>query len=68
MTATLWAATDAKDTDWNVMLLRRLSRRTGERMQDGVMRARFRNGFDQPSLLEPGKAYRTTSICGSRRA
>lgn len=26
-----------------------------ERIQDGVMRARFRDGFDRPSLLEPGK-------------
>ena len=29
-----------------------------ERMHDGVMRARFRDGFDQPSLLKPGKAYK----------
>jgi putative CocE/NonD family hydrolase len=28
-----------------------------ERIQDGVMRARFRGGFDKPSLLEPGKVY-----------
>jgi len=29
-----------------------------ERIQDGVMRARFRDGFDRPSLLTPGKAYK----------
>jgi putative CocE/NonD family hydrolase len=29
-----------------------------ERIQDGVMRARFRDGFDRPSLLKPGKAYK----------
>src|SRR5689334_24597787 len=28
------------------------------RIQDGVMRARFRDGFDRPSLLKPGKAYK----------
>ena len=29
-----------------------------ERIQDGVMRARFRDDFDRPSLLKPGKAYK----------
>jgi predicted acyl esterase len=33
-----------------------------ERIQDGVMRARFRDGFTnshkRPSLLKPGKAYK----------
>jgi len=28
------------------------------RIQDGVARARFRNGFDRPSLLTPGQIYR----------
>jgi len=58
MTATLWAVTDAKDTDWNVMILHVYPDGRVERIQDGVMRARFRDGFDKPSLVEPGKAYR----------
>ena len=58
MTATLWAVTDAKDTDWNVMILHVYPDGRVERIQDGVMRARFRDGFDKPSLLEPGKAYK----------
>ncbi len=58
MTATLWAATDARDTDWNVMILHVYPDGRAERIQDGVMRARFRNGFDRPSLLEPGTPYR----------
>jgi uncharacterized protein len=57
MTATLWAATNAKDTDWNVMVLHVYPDGRVERIQDGVMRARFRDGFDKPSLLEPGKVY-----------
>jgi hypothetical protein len=28
------------------------------RMQDGIMRARFRDGFARPSPLEPGRVYR----------
>jgi len=58
MTATLWAATDAKDTDWNVMLQHVYPDQRAERIQDGVMRARFRDGFDRPSLLKPGRVYR----------
>jgi putative CocE/NonD family hydrolase len=58
MTATLWAATDARDTDWNVMLLDVHPDGKAMRIQDGVARARFRNGFDRPVLLKPGKICR----------
>ena len=58
MTATLWAATDAPDTDWNVMVLQVRPDGSAWRVQDGVMRARFRDGFDRPSLLTPGQIYR----------
>jgi predicted acyl esterase len=58
MTATLWAVTEGKDTDWNVMLQHVYPDGRAERIQDGVMRARFRDGFDRPSLLKPGKIYK----------
>ncbi|HXI28259.1 MAG TPA: CocE/NonD family hydrolase [Vicinamibacterales bacterium] len=58
MTATLWAVTDAKDTDWNVMILHVYPDGRVERIQDGIVRARFRDGFDKPSLVEPGRAYK----------
>ena len=58
VTATLWATTDAKDTDWNVMVQHVYPDGRAERIQDGVMRARFRDGFDRPSLLKPGKIYK----------
>jgi putative CocE/NonD family hydrolase len=54
MTATRWAASDARDTDWNVMVLDVEPNGAAWRMQDGVARARFRNGFDRPVLLAPG--------------
>ncbi len=57
ITATLWAATDARDTDWHVMLLDVHPDGTTRRIQDGIARARFRNGFDRPELPEPGVAY-----------
>ena len=58
MRATLYAATDARDTDWYVMLLDVHPDGTVERIQEGAARARFRDGFDRPSLLEPGRVYK----------
>jgi hypothetical protein len=58
MSATLWAATDAKDTDWNVMLLDVFPDGHAERVQDGPVRARFRKGFDREVLLTPGSVER----------
>lgn len=53
MTAEIWASTDARDTDWNVMILDVDEHGGAWRIQDGVARARFRNGFDKPTLLTP---------------
>src|SRR5437868_5156294 len=58
MSAALWAASDAKDTDWNVMLLDVFPNGHAERVQDGVARARFRHGFDREALLTPGHVER----------
>ena len=58
MTASIWAATDAKDTDWNVMILDVDQSGHAWRIQDGIMRARFRSGFDKPKLLTPGEVAR----------
>lgn len=58
MFATIWAATDAKDTDWNLMLLDVFPDGHAERVQDGVMRARFRKGFDKEVPLTPGSVER----------
>ncbi len=58
MSATLWAASDAKDTDWNVMLLDVFPDGHAQRVQDGLMRARFRHGFDKEVPLTPGSVER----------
>lgn len=58
MSASLWAATDAKDTDWNVMLLDVSPDGHAQRVQDGIARARFRKGFDKEVLLTPGSVER----------
>ncbi|MFT7551473.1 MAG: putative CocE/NonD family hydrolase [Rhodothermales bacterium] len=57
MTATLYAATDALDTDWYVMLLDVYPDGRAQRIQEAASRARFRDGFDKPSLLVPGTVY-----------
>jgi len=58
MAATLWAASDAKDTDWNVMLLDVFPDGHAERVQDGVARARFRQGNNKEVMLTPGSVER----------
>jgi putative CocE/NonD family hydrolase len=58
LSATIWAATDAKDTDWNLMLLDVFPDGHAERVQDGVARARFRKGFDREAPLTPGSVER----------
>ncbi|HMA24427.1 MAG TPA: CocE/NonD family hydrolase, partial [Gemmatimonadaceae bacterium] len=58
MAATLWAASDAKDTDWNIMLLDVFPDGHAERVQDGVARARFRHGYDKEVPLAPGSVER----------
>ena len=58
MSATLWAASDAKDTDWNVMLLDVFPDGHAERVQDGVARARFRKGNEREVMLTPGSVER----------
>jgi putative CocE/NonD family hydrolase len=58
MSATLYAATDALDTDWNVMLLDVYPDGRALRIQDGVARARFREGFDRPKPLTPNRVTR----------
>ena len=55
MSATLWASSDAKDTDWAVMLLDVFPDGHAERVQDGFARARFRRGMDKEVLLVKGQ-------------
>jgi uncharacterized protein len=58
MSATIWATSDARDTDWYVMLLDVFPDRRAERVQDGVMRARFRQGAEKEVMLTPGTVER----------
>jgi hypothetical protein len=53
----LHAATDGPDTDWMVKLIDVYPDGKAYPMAEGILRARFREGLDNPKLLEPGRAY-----------
>jgi putative CocE/NonD family hydrolase len=55
--AHLFAASSARDTDFTAKLLDVWPDGFSQRLCDGMVRARFREGMDKPSLIEPGKAY-----------
>ncbi|MBB4826455.1 putative CocE/NonD family hydrolase [Sporosarcina luteola] len=62
----LFASSSAKDTDWIVRLTDVDASGRSIKLTDGVLRARYRNGFDHEELLEPGKVeeytIRTTKL------
>jgi putative CocE/NonD family hydrolase len=61
ISVTLYASTDAKDTDWTAKLVDVHPDGYAQNLQDGIIRARYRDGKTAPaSLLEPGKVYEYT--------
>ncbi|HWL86018.1 MAG TPA: CocE/NonD family hydrolase [Polyangiaceae bacterium] len=56
----LWAISSAKDTDFTAKLLDVWPNGFAQRLIDGMVRARFREGMDKPKLIEPGRAYAYT--------
>ncbi len=55
ISATLFAATDARDTDWIVKLVDVHPDGRAFNLTEGTVRARYRNGREE--LLEPGEVY-----------
>lgn len=54
----LHAASSARDTDFTAKLVDVHPDGKAYNLCDGIIRARYRNGMDQPALLEPGKPER----------
>ncbi len=54
----LYASSSAVDTDFMAKLVDVHPTGFVQRLCDGMVRARFREGMDKPSLIEPGKVYR----------
>lgn len=57
VTATLHAATSARDTDWVVKLIDVYPDGRPVNVAEGILRARYRNSFEVPELLEPDRVY-----------
>jgi len=55
--AHLSASSSAVDTDFMVKLIDVWPNGFAQRLTDGMVRARYRDGGDKPSLLEPGTIY-----------
>lgn len=53
----LSASSSARDTDFMAKLIDVWPNGFAQRLTDGMVRARFREGMDKPSLIEPGRAY-----------
>ena len=49
----LWSASDALDTDWTAKLVLVDDKGVAVNLTYGIIRARFRSGFDQEELLDP---------------
>jgi hypothetical protein len=49
----LWAASDAIDTDWTAKLILVEESGLAVNLTYGIMRARYRSGFDQEDFLDP---------------
>jgi putative CocE/NonD family hydrolase len=57
ITATLYAASSAQDTDFTAALVDVFPDGHGHLIQEGIVRARFRDSDREPSLIEPGEIY-----------
>lgn len=53
----LWARTDAPDTDWAARLAIVFEDGLAMNLTYGIMRAQYREGYDNPRLLTPGQVY-----------
>ncbi len=59
----LYASSSAPDTDFMAKLVDIWPSGFRQRLCDGMVRARFREGMDRPSLIEPGRIYRYSIDC-----
>ncbi len=58
VSVTLYAATSARDTDWTARLCEVFPDGRSINLQEGIVRARYRESLTEPSMPEPDKIYR----------
>ncbi|MEO1974324.1 MAG: CocE/NonD family hydrolase, partial [Pirellulaceae bacterium] len=61
----LYAATDGLDTDWTAKLVDVSPTGYAMNLCDGIIRARYRDSFTDPSLLDPQQVYEYTIDVGA---
>jgi len=61
----LWAASSTPDTDFTAKMVDVDPSGFAMNVAQGIIRARYRDSFAQPSLLEPGRIYRYEIDCWS---
>lgn len=64
VSAVLWVATTARDTDFTAKLVDVYPDGRAINLADGVLRVRYRDGLDLPAPAEPGKIYAITVPVG----
>ena len=57
ITVVLYADTDGPDTDWTAKLVDVSPTGYAKNLCDGIIRARYRESFTSPTLLESGRVY-----------
>jgi len=60
ISAEIYAESSAPDTDFMAKLIVVKPDGMAFNLVDGVIRARYRNGFEEPELIEPGEVYKYT--------
>ena len=69
VTCRLWASSSARDTDWHARLVDVHPDGSAHLLCKGCLRARFRDSFEKPALLEPDEPALfefTMDACGVR--
>lgn len=64
VTVTLYAASSAVDTDWTARLCEVHPDGRSINLQEGIVRARYRDSLTEPTLLEPDRVYEYTITLG----
>lgn len=65
----LYGSSSARDTDWHARLVNVHPNGEARYLCHGALRARFRNSFEEPELLDPNEIYKFEfgmDVCGIR--
>lgn len=65
VTVHLFASTSGRDTDWTAKLVDVSPDGVAINLTDSILRARYRNSFAHPELLQPGRIYEFTIPIGN---